>query len=89
MFRQDENWAMRPAKTRAIRIPRRSPERTIDIAEARRWGGARSAARGMRTCIRLLVIIMYYMIFGCWILEVSQSSLRRGMIAPQKLLGNS
>ena len=41
---------MIPANTREMRIPRRRPERTTDIADARRFSGARSAARGMRIC---------------------------------------
>jgi len=32
-----------------MRIPR-SPERTTEIADARRFSGARSAAKGMRIC---------------------------------------
>jgi hypothetical protein len=39
-----------PASTRAIRTPNRRPERTTEIADARRFSGARSAARGMRIC---------------------------------------
>ena len=41
---------MTPARTRARRMPKRRPARTMDMAEARLWGGARSAARGMRIC---------------------------------------
>ena len=44
------NSAITPARTRARRTPKRRPERTMEIAEARRCGGARSAAKGIRTC---------------------------------------
>lgn len=40
-----------PANTRAMRIPNKRPERTIDIAEALFSGGARSTANGRRTWI--------------------------------------
>lgn len=41
---------MIPARTRATRIPKRRPEKTTEIAEARRLSGARSATSGMRIC---------------------------------------
>lgn len=37
-----------PAITLASRIPKSSPEKTTEIADARRESGARSAASGMR-----------------------------------------
>lgn len=41
---------MSPENTRAIRIPKSSPEKTMERAVARREGGARSAVSGRRTC---------------------------------------
>lgn len=35
-----------PERRRARSMPRRRPEATIERAEARRWGGARSPTRG-------------------------------------------
>jgi hypothetical protein len=49
---------MTPARTRAMRIPSSKPEKTIDIADARLDGGARSAARGIRICGAKLVVPM-------------------------------
>lgn len=44
------NSVITPDRTRAIRIPNKSPDKTIESAEARRSGGARSAARGSTIC---------------------------------------
>ena len=38
-----------------MRIPNSKPEKTIDMADARLDGGARSAARGIRICGAILV----------------------------------
>ena len=48
-FLQLLNWPIMPANTRATRIPKSSPDNTMDIADARRCGGARSAAKGIST----------------------------------------
>lgn len=47
-IRQEAKFAIIPATTRAKRMPRRRPERTIESADALFSGGARSAAKGMR-----------------------------------------
>lgn len=41
---------MIPARTRATRIPKSKPEKTIAMADALRLSGARSATSGMRIC---------------------------------------
>lgn len=46
MLRQLVYWVTTPERTRAIRMPRRRPETTIERAVARRWGGARSPTSG-------------------------------------------
>lgn len=47
-MRQVTKFATTPARTRAISTPKSRPERTMESAEARLSGGARSAAKGMR-----------------------------------------
>lgn len=44
------NSAMIPARTRATRIPKSKPEKTMAMADALRLSGARSATSGMRIC---------------------------------------
>lgn len=46
MMRQETKFVTTPERTRAIRMPSRRPETTIERAVARRWGGARSPTRG-------------------------------------------
>jgi hypothetical protein len=46
MLRQLVYWVKIPERRRAIRIPPRSPETTIESAVARRWAGARSPTSG-------------------------------------------
>lgn len=46
MLRQDVYWVKIPERRRAMSMPRRRPETTMERAVARRWGGARSPTRG-------------------------------------------
>jgi hypothetical protein len=46
MLRQLVYWVKIPERRRAIRMPPRSPETTIESAVARRWAGARSPTSG-------------------------------------------
>lgn len=50
MMRHVENSATMPDSTRAMRIPKSRPAKMIEMAEARRFSGARSAANGVRIC---------------------------------------
>lgn len=46
MLRQDVYWVRIPERRRAMSMPSRRPETTMERAVARRWGGARSPTRG-------------------------------------------
>jgi hypothetical protein len=46
MLRHEVYWVRIPDRRRAISIPRRRPETTMDIAVALRCGGARSPTNG-------------------------------------------
>ena len=46
MVRQWVYWVRIPERTRAMSMPRRTPETTMEREVARRWGGARSPTRG-------------------------------------------
>ncbi len=50
MLRQLVNWVKIPERSRAMSIPRSSPETTIESAVARLWAGARSPTRGSISC---------------------------------------
>jgi hypothetical protein len=48
--RQCRYWVMIPESTLATRMPIVKPDTTMDIAEARRSGGAKSPTSGSITC---------------------------------------
>jgi len=50
MERQVVKFVRIPESRRAISMPRRRPETTIERAAARRLGGARSPTRGSMSC---------------------------------------